>query len=100
MPILPQFQYFSAHSFPKTQGIICSFIKKSLKSLEIKQPILIERTNSYETHCKPIYRLGVTIENYQAVKAYRIYPPTDFAKWARICEYIIKHYNDGWGRLC
>lgn len=50
-----------------------------------------------DANCKPIYRLGVTIENYQAVKAYRIYPPTDFAKWAHICEYIIKHYNDGWG---
>ena len=44
----------------------------------------------------PIFRLGVTIENQCAIKAYRIYPPKDFAKWARICEHIIRHYNEGW----
>lgn len=49
-----------------------------------------------EANCEPIYRLGVTIENYHTVKTYRIYPPNDFAKWARVCEYIIKHYNEGW----
>ncbi len=46
--------------------------------------------------CEPYFRLGVTIENAHMVKAYRIYPPTDFAKWARICEHIIMHYNEGW----
>ncbi len=46
--------------------------------------------------CEPIYRLGVTIENYHKIKSYRIYPPKDFAKWARICEHIIRHYNEGW----
>ncbi len=45
---------------------------------------------------KPYYRLGVTIENYVDIKAYRIYPPKDYAKWARICEHIIRHYNEGW----
>ena len=45
---------------------------------------------------KPYFRLGVTIENYANMKAYRIYPPKDFAKWARICEHIIRHYNEGW----
>ncbi len=49
-----------------------------------------------DAKCEPIYRLGVTIENYHYVNTYRIYPPTDFAKWARVCEYIIKHYNEGW----
>ena len=34
--------------------------------------------------CPPIFRLGETIENYHFVKAYRIYPPKDNAKWARI----------------
>ena len=43
-----------------------------------------------------IYRLGVTIENYAAMKAYRIFPPKDYAKWARICEHVIRHYNEGW----
>lgn len=46
--------------------------------------------------CEPIFRLGVTIENYHYIKAYRIFPPKDFEKWARICEHIIMHYNDGW----
>ncbi len=45
---------------------------------------------------KPYYRLGVTIENHAEVKSYHINPPKDFAKWARICERIIAHYNDGW----
>lgn len=45
---------------------------------------------------EPYYRLGVTIENAQHIKAYRIFPPADFAKWARICEHIIMHYNYGW----
>ena len=45
---------------------------------------------------EPFFRLGVTIENYAAVKAYRIFPPKDFGKWARICEHIIRHYTEGW----
>ena len=42
------------------------------------------------------FRLGVTIENYHRIKAYNIYPPKDFAKWARICEHVVAHYNEGW----
>ena len=45
---------------------------------------------------EPFFRLGVTIENYRHVKSYRIFPPKDFAKWARICEHVIRHYNEGW----
>lgn len=47
-------------------------------------------------NCEPVYRLGVTIENYHYLRAYRIFPPTDYEKWARICEHIIRHYNEGW----
>ena len=50
----------------------------------------------YENDCEPIFRLGVTIENYPHVKRYRIYPPADYAKWARICEHVIRHYTEGW----
>ena len=46
--------------------------------------------------CEPIFRLGVTIENYYNVRSYRIHPPKDFAKWARICEHVVRHYLDGW----
>ena len=41
------------------------------------------------------FRLGQTIEH--GPKKYGVYPPKDFAKWARICEHVIRHYNEGWG---
>ena len=41
------------------------------------------------------FRLGQTIE--QGPKKYGVLPPKDFAKWARICEHVIRHYNEGWG---
>jgi len=42
---------------------------------------------------KVFYRLGAGIEH-----GYKkgTYPPKDFSKWARICEHIIMHYNEGW----
>lgn len=49
-----------------------------------------------EHQCEPVYRLGVTIENYHNIKMYRLAPPKDMAKWARICEHIIRHYTEGW----
>lgn len=56
-------------------------------------------TDEYIRQClqvgsKIIYRLGVSIE-HAPVKRYT-YPPADFSKWARICEHIIRHYNEGW----
>ena len=48
---------------------------------------------------EPFYRLGVTIENFADKKGLpplRIFPPKDYAKWARICEHIILHYTEGW----
>ena len=49
-----------------------------------------------ENKVEPIYRLGVTIENYTSIKRYNTYPPADFKKWAKICEMIVRHYNHGW----
>ncbi len=49
-----------------------------------------------EQGVKPFFRLGVSIENSYETKAYRIYPPKDYEKWARICEHVIRHYNEGW----
>ena len=49
-----------------------------------------------ENGVEPFFRLGVTIENYATIKRYRIDPPKDFAKWARICEHVIRHYTEGW----
>ena len=45
---------------------------------------------------EPYFRLGVTIENQPYLRRYRIDPPKDFAKWARICEHVIRHYTEGW----
>ncbi len=42
---------------------------------------------------KPFYRLGASIEHGHKVGTQ---VPPDFAKWARICEHIIMHYNEGW----
>jgi len=50
----------------------------------------------YEYGVQPIYRLGITIENFAKIHAYRVYPPKDFQKWAEICEHIVRHYNEGW----
>jgi len=44
----------------------------------------------------PYFRLGITIENAVMTKPYRVFPPKDYAKWARICEHVIRHYNEGW----
>lgn len=40
------------------------------------------------------FRLGESIE-HAPVKRH-IFPPKDYSKWARICEHIIRHYNEGW----
>ncbi len=51
---------------------------------------------------EPHFRLGVTIENFVGYGApgtfpsIYIDPPKDYAKWARICEHVIRHYTEGW----
>ena len=45
---------------------------------------------------EPYFRLGITIENRVDIKHYRTFPPKDPAKWARICEHVIRHYTEGW----
>ena len=52
--------------------------------------------NLIDAKVEPYFRLGVTIENHAEVKSYRLDPPSDYGKWARICEHIIAHYNEGW----
>ncbi len=51
----------------------------------------VARTEATGTHV--FYRLGAAIEHQEK---FGTYPPKDFAKWARICEHIIRHYNEGW----
>ena len=43
---------------------------------------------------KVFYRLGNKIEHES--KKYGSIPPKDPYKWARICEHIIRHMNEGW----
>lgn len=40
------------------------------------------------------FRLGCSIEHY-ARKLF-IFPPKDYLKFAKICEHIVRHYNDNW----
>ena len=49
--------------------------------------------NTEAVGTRTFYRLGAAIEH-----GYKegTYPPKDFAKWARICEHIIRHYTEGW----
>jgi len=45
------------------------------------------------------YRLGTSIENRlrNVIKpGVNNHPPKDYAKWAKICINIIRHYNEGW----
>ena len=49
-----------------------------------------------ENGVEPFFRLGVTIENQAIIKSYRLDPPSDYHKWARICEHVIRHYTEGW----
>ncbi len=56
--------------------------------------------NLLKNGVEPYFRLGVTIENFVGYAggfpAINIHPPKDYAKWARICEHIIRHYTEGW----
>ena len=47
---------------------------------------------------EPFFRLGVTIENFvsRGYPPMNTLPPKDYAKWARICEHVIRHYTEGW----
>lgn len=44
---------------------------------------------------EPFWRLGVTFENFTAVKGYHVFPPKDPQRWAEICEGVIRHYTEG-----
>ena len=48
---------------------------------------------TYDAGTKVFYRLGASIEHQYK---YGTRVPKDSHKWARICEHIIRHYNEGW----
>lgn len=47
-----------------------------------------------EAGTETFFRLGQTIEHQ--IKKHGTLPPSNFNKWAIICEHIIRHYNEGW----
>lgn len=47
-----------------------------------------------ESGAQVLFRLGESID-HSGENLY-INPPEDYEKWARICEHIIRHYNEGW----
>ena len=49
---------------------------------------------SLDAGTETFFRLGQTIEHH--IKKHATIPPSDFNKWAQICEHIIMHYNEGW----
>ncbi len=61
---------------------------------------LLKNLEKYDV--EPFFRLGVTIENFVTYgktgtfPPVNILPPKDPAKWARICEHVIRHYTEGW----
>ena len=51
-----------------------------------------------KANVEPYYSFGVNADYAMDFRSYRgEAPKTDYAKWARICEYIVRHYTEGWG---
>ena len=59
----------------------------------IFEPTDMYTKNTFAAGTKVFYRLGASIEHGYK---FGTYPPRDYAKWARICEHIIRHYTEGW----
>lgn len=60
---------------------------------------IFDQTDDYIASCRTFtdaieFRIGEQIEHFE--RHYRIRPPADYDKYARICLNIVRHYNDGW----
>ena len=44
---------------------------------------------------EPFFRFGISWSD-PVLSRPHLQPPADYDKWARICEHIILHYNEGW----
>lgn len=71
---------------------ILMWTKMTLQTIIFILPINIGAIQKAGT--ESYYRLGTSID-WASKKTFSV-PPKDFAKWARICEHIIMHYNEGW----
>ena len=59
----------------------------------IFEPTDMYTKNTFAAGTKVFYRLGASIEHGYK---FGTYPPRNYAKWARICEHIVRHYTEGW----
>lgn len=48
-----------------------------------------------DTGMEPFFRLGISYSDPVRDREFLL-PPSDYDKWARVCEHIILHYNEGW----
>lgn len=60
---------------------------------------IFDQTDDYIAYCRTFtdaieFRIGEQIEHFE--RHYRIRPPADYDKYARICLNIVRHYNEGW----
>jgi len=90
--------FCSAYGAPHTVGVTALFPNFEADENDPKS-YDFACTDAYlgtmiEAGTEPFFRLGQTIE-HDPVK-YGILPPKDFAKWARVCEHVIRHYTEGW----
>lgn len=90
--------YCSDYGGPHTVDISCIFPDFSAP---VNKPSSYDFTNTdaylatiRDAGTQIFFRLGQSIEH--TVAKYGIYPPENNRKWARICEHIIRHYNEGW----
>lgn len=44
---------------------------------------------------EPFFRFGISWSDPEISRKH-LQPPSDYDKWAQICEHIILHYNEGW----
>ena len=44
---------------------------------------------------EPFFRFGISWSDPEKSREH-LQPPSDYDKWAQICEHIILHYNEGW----
>ena len=108
-------QYHAAAAFPATRLGECNYPSPDVVDVPAIFPIFdadaddpkyyrFTKTDAYlgaivKNGSSITYRLGTSGENrlrcYVPGGMYTR-PPKDYAKWAKICVNIIRHYNDGW----
>lgn len=49
----------------------------------------------FDTGMEPFFRFGISWSDPVRFHE-QMLPPADYGKWAKICEHIIMHYNEGW----